>query len=67
LEEVNRERYLEILELTPLISQFSLYSKAKGLGIEFGPKDLETDKVILFSIIKDSLEKEFERRRDATK
>jgi hypothetical protein len=50
------ERLDEILKVQYWLNQYNLFTKAKNLGVNFGPTDLTIDQINYFTIIKEKID-----------
>lgn len=48
---------------TPLLYQYSLFTKARNLGIRFSPSDLSLEMINNLSTIKNEIDKSQDRKR----
>ena len=54
---ITPEKFAEINAVNSWISKYNVFMKAKNLGINFGPKDLDIEEINVFSIIHEAVEK----------
>lgn len=58
---VGEQRVKDNIEMGKYIRQYNLFMQAKNLGVKFTPKDLTSEQLEIFSIIKNTIEKNDEK------
>lgn len=63
-DDLGEVKYEEMVEAWRYIDEWNIFNMAKDLGIKFGPHDIDIERLLIFDIIKETLEENEKKDKD---